>query len=130
MRDPVDENTDISDPITESRKQKVPGNRPALEVESGIGLSVIVIMLMVMIVVLVIVIVPIAIRAPTVTIFIPPAVAVFPAPGARLRQFVAIPRDLWTVPTMMLGGFVKLVVRADDALLAVFVRAHRCGASE
>ena len=108
----------------------MPGGCPALEVESGIGLLVIVIMLMVTIVVLVIVIVPIAIRAPTATVFIPPAVAVFPAPGARLRQFVAILRDLWAVPTMMLGGFVKLVVRPDDALLAVFVRAHWCGAGE
>src|SRR5258705_1522765 len=35
--DPV-ENRDSSDQITDSRKRKVPGSRPALEVESRIGL--------------------------------------------------------------------------------------------
>jgi hypothetical protein len=91
---------------------------------------VIAIMLMVMIAAVVIVIVPIAIRAPAVSVFVPPAMAVVPAPGARFRQFVAILRNLWAVPTMMFGGFVKLVVRPDDALLAVVVRAHWCGAGK
>jgi len=91
---------------------------------------VIMLVVMIVVVVLVIVIVPIAIRAPAVSVFIPPAAAVFPAPGASLRQFVAVLRDLWAVPSMMLGGFVKLVVRPDDALLAVVVRTHWRGAGE
>jgi hypothetical protein len=124
----VVEKWDSSDPVTDSRKQEVPGGGPALEVESEIGLLVVVIVIMV--VVLMIVVVPIAIRAPAVSVFIPPTMAVFPTPGARLRQFVAILRGLRAVPTMMLGGFVKLVVRPDDALLAVVVRAQRCGAGE
>jgi hypothetical protein len=122
----VVEKWDSSDQVTDSRKQEVPGGGPALEVESEIGLLVVVIM----VVVLMIVVVPIAISAPAVSIFIPPTMAVFPTPGARLRQFVAILGGLRAVPTMMLGGFVKLVVRPDDALLAVVVRAQRCRAGE
>ena len=59
---------DSSDPITENGKQKVPGDCPALEVQSRNGL-----------VAVVIVVVPVAIGAPTVAIFIPPSVTVFPA---------------------------------------------------
>jgi hypothetical protein len=98
----------------------VPGNRPALEVESGQGLMVVVIM----VVVIVIVVVPIVIRAPAMSIFIPPAMAVFPTPGARFRKFMAIFRGLGTIPAVMLGGFVKFMVRAGDALLAVVIGAH------
>jgi hypothetical protein len=101
----------------------VPGNRPALEAESGIGLVVIVVMIMV-----VVMVIPIMIRAPAVAVFIPPAMAVFPTPGAGLRQLMAIFRGLRAIPSVMLGCFVKLVVRVGDTLLAVLVRAQRSGA--
>ena len=117
-------NGESSDQITDSRKQKVPGIGPALVfvAESGIGLVTVVIVIMV---------VPVAIRTPTVPVFIPPAMAVFPAPGAGFGQFMAIPRGLRAVPTMMLCGFVKFVVRAGDAPLAVVaIRSQRSGARE
>jgi hypothetical protein len=113
------ESRDNNDHLTENRKQKVPGGRPALEVESRIGL-----------VAVVIVVVPIAIRAPAMAVFIPPAMAVFPTPGARLGKLMAILRGLRAVPTMMLGGFMELVIRAGDAPLAVVVRAQRAGTRE
>jgi hypothetical protein len=56
--------------------------------------------------------------------------AVFPTPGARFRQLMAILGGLRAIPSVMLGGFVKLVVRVGDALLAVVVRAQRSGARE
>jgi hypothetical protein len=111
---------DGSDQITESRKQKVPGDCPALEVASGIGLVVIMVVIVVMVV-------PVVICAPAVAVFIPPAVAVFPTPGAGLRQLMAIFRGLRAIPSVMLGCFVKLVVSAGDTLLAVIVRAQRGG---
>ena len=79
----------------------------------------------------VIVVVPIAICAPAVPIFIPPAMAVFPTPGARFGKLMAIFRGLRAIPSVMLGCFVKLVVRAGAAPLAVVViRAQRSGARE
>jgi hypothetical protein len=107
-----------SDQIPE-QKTKVPGGCPAREVENRIDL-----------VAVVIVVVPVAIRTPTVPVFIPPTMAVFPTPGARFRQFMAILRGLRAVPTMMLCGFVEFVVRMDNALLTVIIRAQRSGAGE
>jgi len=78
----------------------------------------------------VIVVVPIMLGTPAVAVFIPPAMAVLPAPGAGFRQFMAILRRLWAVPTMMFGGFMELVIRAGDPLLAVVVRAQRAGTGE
>jgi hypothetical protein len=124
----VSDNRDSSDQITESRKQKVPGGCPAPEVELGIGLVVVVVVVVVMM--FVIVVVPIMFGAPAVSIFVPPAMAVLPTPGARFRKFMAIFRGLGTIPAVMLGGFVKFMVRPDDALLAVVVSAHRCRARE
>lgn len=98
----------------------MPGGCPALIAESGIRL-----------VAVVIVVVPVAIRTPTVPVFIPPAMAVFPAPGAGFGQFVAILRGLRAVPSMVLCGFMEFVVRAGDAPLAVVViRSQRSGAGE
>jgi hypothetical protein len=114
------ENWETCDQIPESGKQKVPGKRPALEVKSRIGL-----------VAVVIVVVPIAIRTPTVAVFIPPAMAVLPTPGARFGKLMAILRGLRAIPTMMLGGFMEFVIRMGDAPLAiVVVRAQRSGARE
>ena len=101
----------------------MPGSRPALEVETRIGLVVVVIVVMVMVV-------PIAIRTPAVAVFIPPAMVMFPTPGARFGKLMAILYSLWAVPTMMLGGFMEFVIRVGDALLAVVVRVQWCGARE
>jgi hypothetical protein len=101
-------------------QQKVPGGCPALEVRPRTGLVVVVIMIM-------IVVIPIVIRAPAVAVLIPPTMAVFPTPGAGFRQLMAILGGLRAIPSVMLGGFVKLVVRAGDTFLAVIVRAHRGG---
>lgn len=119
FRDVVNEDRDSSEQITESKKHEVPGGCPALEVESRIGL-----------VAVVIVVVPIAIRAPAAAVFVPPAMAMFPAPGPRFGKLMAILCGLRAVPTMMLGGFMEFVIRARDAPLAVVVRAQRSGASE
>jgi len=78
----------------------------------------------------VIVVIPIAIGAPAVAVFIPPAMAVFPTPGARFSELMAILCSLRTIPTMMLGGFVEFVIRTGDAPLAVVVRAQWAGARE
>jgi hypothetical protein len=102
--------------MTDTGKQKVPGGCPALEVQLRIGLVVVVIMI-------VIVVIPIAIRAPAVSVFIPPAMAMFPTPGAGFRQLMAILGGLRAVPSVMLGGFMEFVIRAGNALLAVIVRA-------
>ena len=77
----------------------------------------------------VIVVVPVAIRTPTVAVFVPPAMAVFPAPGARFGKLMAILRGLRAVPTMMLGGFMEFMINAGDAPLAIVViRTQRGGA--
>src|SRR5258708_9076391 len=120
MGDPV-ENRDSSDQITDSRKQKVPGCRPALEVESRIGLVAVVI---------VVVIIPIAIGAPAAVVFIPPAMVMFPTPSARFGKLMAIFCNLRAVPAMMLGGFMEFVVRVGDTPLAVVVRVQWCGTRE
>ena len=98
----------------------MPGGCPALKIQPGIGL-----------VAVVIVVVPIAICAPAVAIFIPPAMAVFPTPGARLGKLMPILRGLRAIPTMMLCGFMESVIRAGDAPLAIVViRAQRSGTRE
>jgi len=115
---------DHSDPLAVSRKQEVPGDGPALEAESRIGL------VMIAVVKLMVVIVPIMLAAPAVPVFIPPAMGMFPAPGACFGQFVAVFRRLRAVPPVMFGGFVKFVIDVYDALLAVVIRARQGSARE
>jgi len=95
----------------------VPGDGPALEAESRIGLVVIVVVM------LMVVIVPIMLAAPAMAVLIPPAMGMFPAPGACFGQFVAVFRRLRAVPAVMFGGLVKFVIDVNDALLAVVIRA-------
>jgi hypothetical protein len=77
----------------------------------------------VIVVAIVIVIVPIALGVPAAIIFIPPAVAVFPAVGARIRKFMAPAFGLRTPPAVFVDGLMKLVVRFNDApLTGVVVR--------
>jgi hypothetical protein len=75
----------------------------------------------------VIVVVPVAVTAPAVAVFIPPAMVMFPTPGAGFGKFVPILCGLRAVPAVVLGGFMKFVIRASDTLLAVIVRAQRGG---
>jgi hypothetical protein len=70
---------------------------------------------------IVIVFVPIAIRVPSPRVFIPPAMAVFPAPFARGNQLSALCRCFGAVPAVFFRGFVELVIDANDALLAVVI---------
>jgi len=77
----------------------------------------------------VIMIIPITIGVPAVSIFIPPTMLVFPAVRARFGKFMAPMFGFRTLPTVVLDGFVKLVVRLGGALLTV-VRAHHRGARE
>jgi hypothetical protein len=67
----------------------------------------------------VIVIIPIVVGVPAALIFVPPAVAVFPAVRACFAEFVAPVFRFGALPAMVLDGFVKLVVSPGDALLAV-----------
>jgi hypothetical protein len=89
-------------------------------------------------IVVVIVVVPIALIVPAVSVFIPPAMRMFPAPGAGVSEFVAPMIGLRALPAVVFHGIVKLVIRVDDALLAIVIRAEwrsnsehaRCGQGE
>lgn len=70
-------------------------------------------------IVVVIVIVPIAFRVPAMSIFVPPAMAVLPAGGARFRQFMAPVFGLRTLPSVFVDGLMKLMVGFADPLLTV-----------
>jgi hypothetical protein len=76
---------------------------------------------------IVVVFIPIAVRVPSLTVFIPPAMAVFPAPFARCGQFSAAVGCLRTIPAMLKCRLVQIVVCLNDALLAGVVSAQlRC----
>ncbi|PYU80369.1 MAG: hypothetical protein DMG50_20335 [Acidobacteria bacterium] len=82
-------------------------------------------------VVIVVVIIPIAIAMPAVAVFVPPTMPLVPASLPRFPQFVARTIRLLALPTVMLDGFVKFVVRLGDAAMAAMVvickRTRRCG---
>jgi hypothetical protein len=69
----------------------------------------------------VIVIVPITVAVPAVAVFIPPTMALSPAAFPRLMQFMPRMVRLSAVPTMMLDGFMQLVICLGDASLAPIV---------
>jgi hypothetical protein len=80
-------------------------------------------------VVVVIVVIPVAIRVPAMGVFIPPTMIVFPAIGARFREFFAPVLRLRTVVAMVLDGFMQLTVGAGGALLAFVIGADRSSTS-
>jgi hypothetical protein len=86
--------------------------------------------LVVVVIVVMIVFVPVAVRPPATSIFIPPSMAVLPAPLASLSQFTPPAIRFRTVPAVVLGSLVKIVVRLDDAFLAVVVREGTRRAAE
>jgi hypothetical protein len=73
------------------------------------------------IITIVIVVVPVALGAPTMTIFIPPAMIAAPAIFARFAQVMARSLGLFAIAAMMLDGFVKTMIRFGNALLAIVV---------
>jgi len=73
------------------------------------------------IVAVVIVVIPVAVRAPTVAVFIPPAVVARVASFARFVQVMARFVRLAAFASMMLDGFVKTMVCSRDSALAIVV---------
>ena len=85
----------------------------------------------------VVVLVPITFRVPLLSVFIPPAMAVFPAPFARDFQFRTLRFGLGTVPAMLCSGSVQIMVDANDSPLTVFLvgagvrrTKKKCGANQ
>jgi hypothetical protein len=68
-----------------------------------------------------IMVIPITITVPAVSILVPPLRALFPAALTYLAQFIAPVLCLPAVVTMMLNGFVELVVRLGSAPLAIVI---------
>jgi hypothetical protein len=76
-----------------------------------------------------VVIIPIVVGVPLVRIFIPPAVIMVPAVGARISKFMPPVLGFSTLRAVVLDGLMKLVVRFDGALLAI-IRTHNGRACE
>lgn len=68
---------------------------------------------------IVVVFIPIVFRAPAVSVFIPPAMAVLPAESAGFGKLVAPVVGFWTLPAVFCDGFMKFVVGMNGAFLAV-----------
>ena len=66
-----------------------------------------------------IVLIPIAFGVPFLAVFVPPAMAVFPAPFASGNEVAALLSNFGTIPAVFFGGFVKFVINVDDSLLAI-----------
>jgi len=81
-------------------------------------------------IVVVIVVIPIVIGAPAVRIFIPPPTGVVPAMSTRFGEFMAPVLRFRALPSMLLDGFVKSVVRLGRAFLAFLLGTHDDGLSE
>jgi len=73
----------------------------------------------------VVVLVPITFRVPLPTVFIPPAMAVFPAPFPRRNQGSTLLCCLRAIPAMFLSGPVQFVIDANDPLLAIVIVGTR-----
>ena len=82
------------------------------------------------IVLVVIVVVPIAVGAPTVTVFIPPAMIAGVAILASFVQLMASVVGLAALAPVMLNGFMKAMIRFGDTPLAIVIGAQRRSAGE
>jgi hypothetical protein len=89
-------------------------------------------MLVIVSIMIVVMIVPVALGAPTMLVFIPPAVIVVPAVVARFAQLVPSFVRLLALGPMMLDGFMEVTICLGDSLLAIVVTgAHtRCAGEE
>jgi hypothetical protein len=76
-------------------------------------------------VVVVVVLVPITFWVPLPSVFIPPAMAVFPAPFPRRHQGSTLLCCLRAIPAMFLSSPVQFAIDANDALLAVVIVGTR-----
>lgn len=72
----------------------------------------------------VIVVVPVALGAPTVTVFIPPAMIAGVAILASFVQLMASVVGLAALASMMLDGFMETMIRPGDTLLAIVIGAQ------
>jgi hypothetical protein len=81
-------------------------------------------------VVIVVVLVPVVFCVPFAIVFIPPTMAVFPAPFARDFQFRTLRFGLGTVPAMLCSGSVQIMVDANDSPLTVFLVGARVRRTE
>jgi len=79
---------------------------------------------------IVIVIIPVAVGAPTVTVFIPPAVIASVAILAGFVELTASTIGLAAFASMMLNGFMKTMIGPRNALLAIVVGAQTRSAGE
>jgi hypothetical protein len=75
------------------------------------------------VIVIVVVVIPVVIRAPPVPVFIPPFVFPAPAAFALFRKLMTPVIGLLAVWTMVLDGFVQLVVDSGGLALAIVIRA-------
>jgi hypothetical protein len=82
------------------------------------------------IVFVVIMVIPVAIVVPAMIVFIPPAMIVAVAILAGFVQVVASGIGLAAFASMMLDGFMKTMIGAADALLAVVIGAQTRGPGE
>src|SRR5580700_10169106 len=73
----------------------------------------------------VVVVVPVAVGVPTMVVLVPPTVTGGPATLTLLMQFVPPVLRLAAVYTVMLDGFVKVVVDFCDPLLALVIGFHQ-----
>jgi hypothetical protein len=69
----------------------------------------------------VVMLVPIAFGMPSPTVFIPPAMTVFPAPFSRSNQLSALSVCLRAVPPVFLSRPVQFVIDSNSSPLAVVV---------
>jgi hypothetical protein len=67
----------------------------------------------------VVVFVPITLYVPSLSVFVPPAMPVFPTPLARGDEVPTLFSGLWAVPTMFLGSPVQFMINVNNPLLAV-----------
>jgi hypothetical protein len=76
---------------------------------------------MVAIVFIVIAVVPVVLGVPTMLVFIPPTMIVAPAIITRFAQLMPSFVRLLAFASVMLDGFMKMMVRLGDSLLATVV---------
>ena len=86
-------------------------------------------MVVVVTIMIVVMIIPVMVIMPVVGIFVPPAVIVIPTPLASMVQFVAPMFGLLAVHTVMLDGFVQLVIGMGNPSLAIVIIRTNLGSA-
>src|ERR1700759_2712532 len=78
---------------------------------------------------IVVVVIPVTIRAPAMSVLVPPALVVLPTPRASVSQFLAPMPSVGTIPAMLFRCFVQFMIGLDDAFLAIVIGTEDRGAS-